>query len=597
MESVINPFQSPFFESIAWTLIHSLWQGIALFALIKLTLIFVKKEDAQFKYFIHISSLLLFLLCIAMTFITIYHPDYNGNTLTKIPDTLLNNVVGNQDGNLLVTIQSLEPHNLINYVVLLWMAGMLGLSTKLTIGLIHLARLRRFNISQFEEVMQLRWHKMAQDFGIRRRLKVLISSEVDTPLTFGYLKPIILIPLSLVTSIDTGQLDLIITHELQHIKRHDYIINICQSLMEIVFFFNPFIWWVSQQIRIERENYCDDKVIEKYDAINYIKTLIRIEENRSNTMNNKLFINTVSGKNQLLIRTKRIMERRKERTGILSKILISNLLLASLLFVSWTLPQEENDIKGPTLKGKKTPISAVDNTAFKGTIDFNKIGGDLLKINTILEDFDLEKIESEIMKSYTALEEINPERKKAEELIEQIDHARINDVIETVESVHSYDTDTIKKKENHAKLMAEYDQMMKKHDQLMARHDEKMAEYDRLIEEHNKKMAEHNKSLDVVHKEAMENHEKAMIEHDKVMVEYEKRMKVVNSVAAELIKDGLIKDEEEYHVKFNKTEMYIDDKKQPNSVFEKYKELLKEEELPFEMTRSNQGFIILFDDE
>ena len=105
------------------------------------------------------------------------------------------------------------------------------------------------------------------------------STLATGPLVVGYLKPVVLLPMSLVTSIPLPQLEAILAHELAHIRRHDFIINLAQTLMETLFFYHPAIWWLSRRIRIEREHCCDDLVVKLFNnRIDYGRALLAIEQ-------------------------------------------------------------------------------------------------------------------------------------------------------------------------------------------------------------------------------------------------------------------------------------------------------------------------------
>ena len=94
--------------------------------------------------------------------------------------------------------------------------------------------------------------------GITQSIIIKMSPMVDFPMVMGSLKPVILIPLSLATKLSTQQLELVLAHELAHIQRQDYFWNGVQSVVESIYFFHPALWWLSAQIRKERESACDD---------------------------------------------------------------------------------------------------------------------------------------------------------------------------------------------------------------------------------------------------------------------------------------------------------------------------------------------------
>src|SRR5207249_10465429 len=122
----------------------------------------------------------------------------------------------------------------------------------------------------------------AQRLGLRHAVRVLQSTLVQTAVVAGYFRPIILLPMSAITGLSTAQLEAILAHELAHIRRHDYLVNLLQTLVETVFFYHPAIWWLSNQIRCERENCCDDVAIAVLGTrVESGRALLALEEHRA----------------------------------------------------------------------------------------------------------------------------------------------------------------------------------------------------------------------------------------------------------------------------------------------------------------------------
>jgi len=119
---------------------------------------------------------------------------------------------------------------------------------------------------------------------VLKKVSLYFSEHVQIPLTIGYFKPIIIFPIALINNLDTEQVEAILMHELAHIKRHDYLLNILQCIMETILCFNPFVWLISKIIRQEREYCCDDMVMEEeYNNFTYSKALFIIaQQNNQN---------------------------------------------------------------------------------------------------------------------------------------------------------------------------------------------------------------------------------------------------------------------------------------------------------------------------
>ncbi len=118
----------------------------------------------------------------------------------------------------------------------------------------------------------------AYQFGIKRKVKLWLSHSVQTPVTFGYFKPIILLPVALVNNISTKQAETLILHELTHIRTHDYLLNWFLIIAETIFFFNPFVTALCKKIKLEREKHCDMNVMSfEYSPTLYAETLLLAE--------------------------------------------------------------------------------------------------------------------------------------------------------------------------------------------------------------------------------------------------------------------------------------------------------------------------------
>lgn len=148
-------------------------------------------------------------------------------------------------------------------------------------------------------------NKTALHLGIKKKIAIYVSKSIEIPCVSGFLKPIILLPFTLFNHLSTEQAEAVIIHELAHIKRNDYIINIFQSLIDVLLFFNPFAIVLSNNVRKERENCCDDWVVTyRYNKQLYASALLTLEQNRSH--NFQLLPAATGEKGYLLLRIKRL---------------------------------------------------------------------------------------------------------------------------------------------------------------------------------------------------------------------------------------------------------------------------------------------------
>jgi hypothetical protein len=201
---------------------------------------------------------------------------------------------------------------------------------------------------------------LAKKIGIREIVVLAESAITEAPVVVGYFRPMILIPIGMFSGLSTEQLESIFVHELIHIRRRDYLVNLLQSLLEAVYFFNPFVWIISGIIRREREHCCDDAVIALHgNPLAYAHALTALEEVKLTRTGFALSL--AENKNQLLNRIKRIMEKSVRSYSGRERIIPAILLITGLICASWlTIQRKESEryqIKHPDVV-KVEPVSA-----------------------------------------------------------------------------------------------------------------------------------------------------------------------------------------------------------------------------------------------
>ena len=137
--------------------------------------------------------------------------------------------------------------------------------------------LRKYQLSKIAADHRIFVQEMSELFSLNRKVNIYLSEKIACPLTIGFLKPIILIPVAAVNHLTTEQMEAVILHELAHIKRADYLLFILQSFIDKIFFFNIFSAMLSNIIELERENACDDWVLQfKYNSMHYAEALFKL---------------------------------------------------------------------------------------------------------------------------------------------------------------------------------------------------------------------------------------------------------------------------------------------------------------------------------
>ncbi len=279
-------------QTIGWALLHSLWQGIILAALLGITMSLLRKRTANLRYLIACGTLSLMLILPVSTALwsgaKTQNNDYDKKTFqTETPresaalmnSTEPDNVTRTEElrhSRLEQTVNQFLP-----WFVLVWTLGVFISSLRLLGVWTYTQRLKRNTNGRILEQWQESLQRLSHQFRILRPIVLLESSLVKVPTVIGWLKPIILLPPSALTGLTPQQLELILAHELAHICRYDYLVNLLQTIIETLLFYHPAVWWVSRQIRNERENACDDLAVTVGgNAVIYARALTQMERLR-----------------------------------------------------------------------------------------------------------------------------------------------------------------------------------------------------------------------------------------------------------------------------------------------------------------------------
>ncbi len=265
MNSVASLFSEAPVRALGWTLLHSLWQAGAVAALLHGALALTTRARA--RYTLSAGALLLTLVLAAGTFTLAYEPI----TAASTPPTGLIGTTAGPAGTAIIptadglnlglraTAECLEP--VLPALVAAWATGLLLMLLRFGGGLMVVRRLRRTGLVPVPAAWQARLTLLAGKLAVGRPVALRESARVASPVAVGWLRPLILLPLGLLDALPAAQLEAILAHELAHIRRHDYALNLIQALIETLFFFHPAVWWMSARVRQERELCCDDLAV------------------------------------------------------------------------------------------------------------------------------------------------------------------------------------------------------------------------------------------------------------------------------------------------------------------------------------------------
>ncbi|HKW01684.1 MAG TPA: M56 family metallopeptidase, partial [Vicinamibacterales bacterium] len=162
---------------------------------------------------------------------------------------------------------------LTNIVLAIWMIGVIALSIRLLGGWLTARRVTRRQRRPVTAEIQAMAARLAERLALRRVVDVVESAGVAVPIMVGWLKPVIVLPTSVISGFTPEQVEALIVHELAHIRRNDYLVNLLQAAVETVLFYHPAVWWVSSRIRTEREHCCDDVAVTICDRLVYARAL------------------------------------------------------------------------------------------------------------------------------------------------------------------------------------------------------------------------------------------------------------------------------------------------------------------------------------
>lgn len=283
MKLLENLIPASLANAIGATFMHSLWQIAALAILLILVLILVPKNASQTRYRFGLGTLTLMFCLPILTFFYLYQP----GSLVESPgiDSAATTVamvgghasLGNGDQALLAQFTEFFNQN-GHWILLVWLLGALFFTFRFTGNVLRVRNLRRRETAELPTEIRQMATRLAKRMGIRQAFSLKESAAVNSPMVIGALKPLILLPVGLATGLNPKQIECLLAHELAHIQRYDYLVNIFQCIAEIVLFYHPAIWWVSRLVRNEREMCCDQLVIEeKSDRIAYARALLNLE--------------------------------------------------------------------------------------------------------------------------------------------------------------------------------------------------------------------------------------------------------------------------------------------------------------------------------
>ncbi|MDP9172575.1 MAG: M56 family metallopeptidase [Planctomycetota bacterium] len=340
---------SPIVASLGRMLLHSIWQGAVAAGILAVVLRLVRRRRSaaatKLRYALCCGALLG---VVVAAVITLTNFSENRAKEVAVPSAVPAMPVALLSSGVTAPATVVKPpfdyRGLMPIFVLAWAAGVLLQGILQCMGFLRIQKLR-----QSRTIEDTRWLQVlatvAEKLGIRRYVRLASSARIDVPVVLGVLRPMIVVPMAMLNDLSIQQAEAIIAHELAHIRRFDYAINLVQVCIETIFFYHPAIWWIAGQIRQERENCCDDIAAQLCGRLAFAGALLALEQNRSP----RLAPAATGG--SLLERIRRLLNVPSAPMSRSKSIIIP---LVALLCVAGPL----SFVKLSSVRGQNTPVTA-----------------------------------------------------------------------------------------------------------------------------------------------------------------------------------------------------------------------------------------------
>ncbi len=325
--------------ALSKTLPESVLQGAAIYILLQLVFYTYKNSIPNFRFTVYyVASLILFAAFLG-TFV--YHFVQTSNA--SFTHTISENSISAS-----IQTSKLKPNlwmqfsfwisHYANLISCFYLVGFVFCILKLCFGLINIHWFRSHKHLKLDVNLTKTALQLGTNFRLIKTVSVYLSDKIFVPMTIGFIKPIIIFPISVINHLSAEQTEAILIHELAHIKRNDYLLNILLATIRSFLFFNPAIWLMEREISKYRELCCDDLVLEQtQNNLTYAHALLLIEQYRNQSLN--LILASNGTKYTLLNRIKRITNMKTNDPSPQNKLIVLLLALITIgLTVAWNMP-------------------------------------------------------------------------------------------------------------------------------------------------------------------------------------------------------------------------------------------------------------------
>jgi uncharacterized protein (TIGR03435 family) len=270
----------PWVERLGITLLHFLWQGVliaAVYAAVRRGI--ARSASANIRYMLACVALVAMAAAPVLTWNLLRPPSPGSVAATfTAPVSAATAAVRNAPAPFSGGADFAKPSPFLPCVVTVWFAGAMAFWLRLLGGWVLAERLRSRLVRPAPPEWQQALDRLKNSIRVFRPVRLLVSGLVEAPAVVGWLRPALLVPVGALAGLPRGQVEALLLHELAHIRRHDYLVNALQSIVEALLFYHPAVWWISGHIRTERELCCDDMAVAVTgDPVTYARALAELE--------------------------------------------------------------------------------------------------------------------------------------------------------------------------------------------------------------------------------------------------------------------------------------------------------------------------------
>jgi beta-lactamase regulating signal transducer with metallopeptidase domain len=417
-------------DALGWTLLHSLWQGTLIAFTLGVAMILLRRSSARTRSVVASVALVSTMVAASLTFIALYEPIHVNEaaldaasaqiektmstpTTAAAPDASIKVARALRFAPLRLSHIQITPEaawiervqEYLPILVVVWLLGAICLALRFLGGMAYAQRMRHFRAHPASSAWQNRVEEFSERLKLRRVPHLMESGLANAPMLVGFLKPVILVPMGFLTGLQTAHVEAIIAHEIAHARHQDYIMSIVQAIIETIMFYHPAVWWMSAQIRQEREHAADDLAVSLCGDSRALANALAILEERSLASDEAHFATAGVGANDghLLTRVKRLLGKPTERTFSL-EYLAAYCVITALFALSLTA----SPMLQPMVKPIIAPVVAQAQAA-ASTLVARMVAPIAPNANNLIAQNDSTKNDSERSFSFSSEDAISTE--------------------------------------------------------------------------------------------------------------------------------------------------------------------------------------------